>query len=458
MREATTVTPDLRCGMTCYVPSFWLKEPIEQSPALDADLDCDVLVIGAGYTGLSAAIAMSKAGINTVVLEKDRVGFGASGRNAGHLTPTIGKDLPSVLRIYGRETGSALARFADTAVEHTEAVIAELGIDCDYTPHGNVIAGLHSGHEAKLRQAADAAREMGAGARMLATRELNERQLPSFVNCAAIESKGGVLDPGKYLQGMNAAAQRFGARVFEGTPAIRIVEHPRRISVHTPNGVVSARTAVLATNAYTPELGLRYGSVLPANACQFVTAPLTAEQRMRIGWPEAEGIYTAHQSLENYRLTADGRIIGGSRYIGYRWGSRLFDDQRPRTFAKIEQRFRERFPELRDVAVEGFWSGHVAMNLNFLPFIARVGEHSNIVAALGYCGHGVAQASLLGTIAGGMAMGSAQPPAVLTDRTRIPVPPEPLRWLGVHASTAALGLADYLTDRRARPRRREYVS
>ncbi|WP_354524048.1 FAD-dependent oxidoreductase [Mycolicibacterium sp. 624] len=444
--------------MTCYAPSFWLSEPNEEARALDAELDCDVVVIGAGYTGLSAAIALSKGGINTVIVEGDRVGFGASGRNAGHLTPTIGKDLPSVLRIYGREIGSALARFADAAVEHTEAVIAELGIDCDYIPHGNVIAGLHPGQETKLRQAADAAREMGAGVRMLTNKELNDRQLPGFVNCAAIESRGGVLDPGKYVRGLYAMAEASGARVFEATPAVRIVERPRQVCVHTPNGMVTARTAVLATNAYTPQLGLRYGSVLPANACQFVTARLTVEQRMRIGWPEAEGVYTAHQSLENYRLTADGRVIGGSRYIGYRWGSRLFDDQRPRTFAKIERRFRDRFPELGDVAVEGFWSGHVAMNLNFLPFIARVGEHSNIVAALGYCGHGVAQASLLGTIAGEMAMRSAQPPAVLTDRTRIPMPPEPLRWLGVHASTAALSVADYLTDRRACPRKREDVS
>lgn len=438
--------------VTTYVPSVWLRQLPAANPCLAADLICDVVVIGAGYTGLSAAIALGQAGVDVVVIESQYAGFGASGRNAGHLTPTIGKDLPSVLKIYGRETGSQLARLADAAVEHTEAMISQHRIDCDYLAHGNIIAGIHPGHEERLRAATAAARELGAAVRMLERDELDARGIPNFVNCAALEERGGVLDPGKYVLGLRAAAIASGAKLFENTPALEVIEHRRGVLIDTPTASVSARTAIIATNAHTPQLGLRYGNVTPVNDCMFVTEPLTPEQRERIGWGGAEGIYTAHESLENYRLTADGRITGGSRHIRYRWGGGFLADHQPRAFAKIEGHFRDRFPELDDVAIAGSWSGHVAMNLNFLPFIGKVGKHQNLVASLGYCGHGVALAGFLGTVAADMATAGAEAPSVLAKRRRLPMPPDPLRWIGVHAITAALGAVDRRTDRLATPR------
>ncbi|MDP7703092.1 FAD-binding oxidoreductase [Mycobacterium sp. TY815] len=438
--------------MTTFVPSLWLSDTPRRGPDLQNDVHCEVVVVGAGYTGLSAAIALADAGVDAVVLEAEYAGFGASGRNAGHLTPTIGKDLPSVLKMYGPRTGGALARLADEAVEHTEDTIKRHGIDCDYVPNGNLIAGIHPGHEKRLRAAVAAAGELGASVRMVERDELDARGIPAFVNCAALEERGGVLDPGRYVRGLRKAALRAGARIYEGTPALTIDEHVRGVRISTPRASVSAATVVLATNAHTPQMGLRYGHVTPVNDCLFVTEPLTEEQRDRIGWNGSEGIYTAHEALENYRITADGRISGGSRYVGYRYGGRFSPDDQPRTFAKIERNFRARFPELADLPMAGFWSGHIAMNLNFLPFIGRVGRHERIVAALGYCGHGVALAGLLGTVAAGIAIGSAQAPAVLTQRRRIPMPPDPLRWLGVKGLAAALEALDRRTDRLATPR------
>lgn len=435
-----------------YTPSLWLKDAPAPGPALETDVHCDVVVVGAGYTGLSAGIALAEAGADVTIVEAEYAGFGASGRNAGHLTPTIGKDLPSVLRIYGRETGAALARLADEAVEHTEVMIKSRGIDCEYVAHGNVIAGIHPGHEDRLRAAAAAAGALGAAVRMLERDELDSRGLPNFINCAALEERGGVLDPGKYVRGLRQAAVESGAELYEATPAVGIVEHSRGVVIKTPRGSVSATAGVLATNAHTRQLGLSHGNITPVSVCQFVTAPLTAEQRSHVDWRGGEGIYTAHESLENYRLTADGRISGGSRYVGQRLGGRFLADHQPRTFAKIERNFRTRFPELADVPIEGFWSGHIAMNLNFLPFIARVGKHHNLIASLGYCGHGVALAGLLGTIAAGMATRAAEAPDVLAKRRRIPMPPDPLRWLGIHGIARALDTLDRRADRLAAPR------
>ena len=127
----------------------------------------DVVVVGAGYTGLWTALALRERAADVVVVERDYAGFGASGRNAGHLTPTIGKDVPTLLRLYGRRRGGALVRLAERAIEHVEAALAERGIDCDYVAAGNVLAGVHPGQAAALERAARVAREAGAAVRML---------------------------------------------------------------------------------------------------------------------------------------------------------------------------------------------------------------------------------------------------------------------------------------------------
>lgn len=438
---------------TTFSPSLWLRQPTTTAPPLDHDRSCDVAVVGAGYTGLSAALALAEAGVDVVVLEAEHAGFGASGRNAGHLTPTIGKDLPTLLMMYGRKAGAELVALADEAVTFTEDLIRDRGIACDHRPAGNVIAGIHPGHEKRLAKAVDAATKMGADIRMLDADELDARGLPSFVACGAIEGRGGVLDPGKYVLGLRDLAVRAGATLHEHTPVSEIVEHARGVIVTTPRATVSADRVVLATNAYTPALGLRTGGVVPMRDSQFVTEPLTDEQLARVGWRGGEGIYTVHESLENYRQTADGRIVGGSRYVTYEMGSRLGPDHAPKAFAAIEARFRDRFPELHDVALAGCWSGHVAMNLNFVPYIGPASERGHVVASLGYNGHGLALAGLLGAIAAGMVLGRAEAPHALAARRRIPVPPEPIRWASVALINGATQVADRLTDRKARPRR-----
>ena len=151
-------------------PSLWLDPAPDPGPPLEGAVEADVVVIGAGYTGLWTALALRERGADVVVLERDYAGFGASGRNAGHLTPTIGKDLPTLLRLYGRERGGALVRFAEAAVEHVESAISERGIDCDYVPAGNVLAGVHPGQRPAAgegRRGRPAARRRDADARPL---------------------------------------------------------------------------------------------------------------------------------------------------------------------------------------------------------------------------------------------------------------------------------------------------
>ena len=202
-------------------PSLWLEPPPASGPPLEGTVDADVVVIGAGFTGLWTALALRERGADVVVLERDYAGFGASGRNAGHLTPTIGKDLPTLLRLYGRERGGALVRFAETAVEHVESAISERGIDCDYVPAGNVLAGVHPGQRPRLEKVAGAARQLGGAMRMLDPSELAERGLPRCVACGYLEERGGVLHPGKYVRGAARAGDRVGGAALRVDPGGR---------------------------------------------------------------------------------------------------------------------------------------------------------------------------------------------------------------------------------------------
>jgi glycine/D-amino acid oxidase-like deaminating enzyme len=432
-------------------PSLWLDPPPDPVPPLEGEVDADVVVIGAGYTGLWTALALRERGAEVVVLERDYAGFGASGRNAGHLTPTIGKDLPTLMRVYGRERGGALVRFAETAVEHVEAAISERKLDCDYVPAGNVLAGLHSGQRPGLEKAAAAARELGAAMRLLDPAELAERGLPRFVACGYLEERGGVLHPGKYVRAVRERAIDAGVRLFESTPVDAIADGPQ-VRVETPRGAVSAPICVIATNAYTPRLGRLRFAVAPLHVSLFATAPLAAEQRERVGWAGGEGIYTAHEVLESYRLTVDGRIVGGSRHVRWAYGGRALPDHDPEVFAALEAMFRRRFPELADVPVERCWSGPIAMTPDFLPAIGRGGRHDNVLFGIGYNGHGVAQASYAGTLLAKIASGEDPGHLELLGRRRLRMAPEPLRSLGMRAILATLASLDRRTDRRAQPR------
>lgn len=439
-----------RNGPVGRAPSFWLEPAPAPGLALAQDIDVDVAVIGAGYTGLSAALALRELGAEVAVLERDYAGFGASGRNAGHLTPTIGKDVPSLLRFYGRTRARKLVALADRAVEHTEHKIATLGIECDYVPHGNILAGVHSGHEALIERAAAAARQAGAPIRLLPPAEMRERELPDAFTSGYLEERGGILNPAKYARGLREAAIGAGAQLYEAT-RVTAIEEEARIRVETPRGRVTADRVVIATNAYTHELGILRSVCVPIHVSMFATEPLTPEQRERIGWPGQEGVYTTHEILESYRLSADGRLVGGSRHIRYAYNNRIPADDDPATYAKQEAMLRARFPELDDVAITHRWAGPTAFTLDFLPAIGSTGQGDRILYSIAYEGHGVAMASHCGHLVGRMAAdqqpgGEWKP---LTERVRPPLPPEPLRWATVKAIIAALEKIDDRTDRQA---------
>jgi len=429
--------------------SPWVQVPPDLQAPPDRDVRADVVIIGGGYTGLSAALSLRAAGIDAAVVEQDFAGSGASGRNAGHLTPTIGKDLPTVLRLFGRQRAEALVRYADAAVEYAGDVIERRTIDCDYIASGNVLAGVHAKQEARLRKSAATAANLGAHVRFLAPDQMRERGLPPAFLFGVLEERGGTLHPGRYVMGLRKAALTAGVRLYERAH-VTAIEEGTPVKVRCGRATITADHAVVATNAYTPLLGFRPRALAPLRVTLFETEPLSETLLAELGWRGREGIYTAHEILESYRLTVKGTIVGGSKIVRYAWGSALPPGFDPHAFDVVERGFRDRFPELESVKVARFWGGWIGLTLDFLPLFGTAGAHRNVHYGIGYAGHGVAQATLMGAMLAERVRGRAHPCEHALARKERAWPPEPLRWLGAKLLNGALSAVDARTDRQIR--------
>jgi glycine/D-amino acid oxidase-like deaminating enzyme len=274
---------------------------------------------------------------------------------------------------------------------------------------------------------------------------MRARDLPAAFTRGLVMRRGGILHPGRYVRGLARAADAAGARIFESTPVVRI-EEGSPAELVTPAGRVRARTVVLATNAYSGDLGWLRGTVTRLHVYLFATAPLTEAQRAAIGWSGREGIYTAHEILESYRLTDDHRIVGGSKTVRYGFDGRALADD-PATFAVVEAAFRARFPTLRDVAVTHRWGGPISFALDFLPAVGVTGAYRNVFYSVGYAGHGIAMASYAGTMLADLLLGRDGPGRALWGHRKPPMPPEPLRWLVANGLVAAFEAIDRRVDR-----------
>ena len=353
------------------------------------------------------------------------------------------------MRLFGAARAAAFARFADRAVGCAEELIRRHAIDCDYVASGNLLAGLHPGQRPRLERAAEVAARLGAKVAFVDESEVRRRELPACVRFGVLEERGGTLDPGKLVRGLRAAALAAGVRVYEGTQVTRLATGvaPR---LESAGASLRADRVVVATNAYTPAtLGLLRHRVVPLRVTLFATHPLPGAARARLGWPAREGLYTAHEVLESWRLTADGRLVGGSRWVRYAYGSALADGASPRLLRRLAGLLEQRFPGL-DARVDAFWGGWIAATLDFLPVFATRGRHANLHLGLGYNGHGVAQACLFGKLLADAALGRTSEDAELFARRGVPLPPEPLRALLARGILGALGLVDALTDRAIR--------
>ena len=392
------------------VKSWWADTLPEVAayPALSGEVDTEVAIIGAGYTGLSAAYHLAREhDIGAVVLERAHPGWGASGRNAGFCCMGSAKrPWDGIVARYGLDEARRFWRSQQTSVELVAEVVAREGIDVEKTGGGEItLAHLPSRARSMKEEADYLDATFGATHVLLSKLDLVERGLNSpRLYAGVLNPVGFGLNPWKYVNGLAAAARAAGARIHGGSEVLHWTRSAGRHELVTPAGRVRAAKVLIATAAYTPEdLHADFGGrVLPALSSIVVTRPLTRDELKLQGWSDTTPAYDSRHLLNYFRLLPDGRFLFGGR-----GGLSAAPAMLARQLARIEAAFRRYFPAWSGVEITHRWSGLVCLAADLVPHVGAWPEQPGAYFALCYHGNGVAMGTWSGRAAARLIAGAS---------------------------------------------------
>lgn len=431
----------------------WIEQPSDLQPELVGAVSADVIIVGAGFAGLSTALELTARGAKVIVLEQEFGGFGASGRNAGYLLGSMGIEFEMFANRVGFERARQFVNFYDEGVTYVEKRLAELGIDCDYNPSGILRAAIDPSQEKWLRRSMEIGEKLGSRTRFVDQTEMRARGIPPAFLFGS-EQRGGTLNPGKYVSGLRRAALQAGVKIYEKTPLLSYSEGPI-ITCKTARGSASAPILVLTTNAFTPQLGLLRDKVAPIRVTAIETQKLSSKQLESLGWPGREGIITPHLMMESHRLTAHNTMVMTVKKLNYVYGSKTPNVPDHGAYAALVQMFHERHPTLKGLGIKHCWSGYVSVAYDALPVVDATGLHKNIIYAAGCSGHGLASQSLMGQLLADKIKGVENPILTGLYHKTPSTLPEPFQWCAIKTALTAARLFDKRTDRKARAAKKD---
>ena len=431
--------------------SGWLEPPHDIQGRLEGAVTADAIIVGGGYAGLSTALELRARGADVILIEREFAGFGASGRNGGYLVGAQNFDFGFVKRV-GQEQAKRIVAFYQEAVAHVERKLGEYGIDCDYNQSGTIKAGVHPSQEAKLRRLLETAVELGVPARFLDHAAMRARDIPPAFLFGFSTGSGGALDPGKYVMGLRRAALRAGVRIYENSAVLSYAEG-KSVECETTHGRAQAPFMVLATNGYTPQLGLLKDNTTTLRASLIETEPLSPAQLAQLGWSNREALLTTHHMLESYRLTARDTLVVGVK-MAYVYGGKTPNIADEAAYRSLSSMLANRFPLLRDQPIKACWSGYVSNAEDGISVVGEVGDAKNIFYVAGCSGRGVGAHSFIGHLLAEK-IGGVESPHLTALRHETPkVPPEPLRWGMMTSMFGAAHMLDERLNRRVRRKAR----
>jgi gamma-glutamylputrescine oxidase len=395
--------------------SLWAStaEPEPALTSLSGERRADVVIIGAGYTGLSAAHHIAKSGLVPLVLEANRPGWGASGRNGGVITAKFRLSFREIDAGHGRAMAKRMYDIAHESVEMVENLVSEYGISAARLTRTGQVKAAHN--QATLKAAIAEAewmkREMGDhGVRILDAHGVREETgSEAFV--------GGVLNPGSggihplnYVRGLAKGVAQRGIAIFQDSPVLRLSRDNAGVIAETPDGVVRARQAVIATNSYsdlTQATSRMQRTLVPFRSAIIATEKLSPNLAGSL-MPTGRTYTETKRMMRWFRKVDDRVIFGGRGAFGKQDSNAAFD--------ALRKAMAGMFPELADVALEFRWSGLVGMTLDSVPHIGRLDDRT--LFAMGYNGAGVAMSSLMGRYLAALVRGET-PDLALLDARRL---------------------------------------
>lgn len=428
--------------------SFWYAStgiPQYRAP-LPGEIEADVCVVGAGLTGLWTAYHLKRAqpGLRIVVLDKEFAGFGASGRNGGWLSAELAGNRGRYAATHSRQSVVDLLRGMRYAVDEVIEVAHSEGIEADIVKDGMLRVARNPAQFDRLWRTLAEERSWGASdedVRWLSRSELDDRVVVARALGALFTPHCARVHPAKLVQGLAAAVERLGVRIYEQTT----VHEVRPRAAHTDRGVVRAPFVLRCLEGFTAGIKGERRTWLPMNSSMIVTDPLPEPVAEKIGWKGAELLGDFAHAYMYAQRTADNRISLGGRGVPYRYASRI--DHRgatqQRTIDALTRLLHEMFPATRQVPIAHAWCGVLGVPRDWCAAV-NLDPATGLGYAGGYVGSGLTTTYLAGRALADLVVDAD------TELTRLPWvgrrmrrwEPEPLRWLGVHAMYALYRRAD----------------
>lgn len=440
------------------LPMWWdVVDARQTRPSLRSDIDVDVVVVGAGFTGLWAAyhLAVLDPALRVAVIEAQYVGFGASGRNGGwcHAEYPLGSD--QLAKDHGEERALDHMRSLFESVDDVGSISSEEGIDCDYAKGGVLTVARQAFQDSYAREEVEHSRRLGLSGddiRYLSGSEAREMLNATDVVSGVWFAHGAAIQPAKLVHGLADAVERRGVEIYESTPAQAIGER----TVRTTGGTVSAEIVVLATEGFGSQLPGRARTVIPLYSLMIATEPLSDDSWDEIGLEDRQTFGDFRNLIIYGQRTGDGRLAFGGRGAPYHFGSSIEEpyDIDDGVHAELARALVELFPHLSDAELTHRWGGPLGVARDWKPAVT-IDWASGLAVAGGYVGDGVATAQLAGRTLAEL--------ITRTDTGRTSLPwvqhqwprwePEPLRWIGINFGLALTKHADRRERKRQAPSR-----
>jgi gamma-glutamylputrescine oxidase len=378
-----------RGALTLLPGSGWVERPDLLEPRLTEHISCEVAVVGGGLGGMLAALRLAERGVDVVLLEADVCGWGASARNAGYVTNTVGSH-PRILERFYADRSAGLYRFANSAVRFTEQLIADRDLGCDYRPTGIFSSATSAAGFRKISATVSSGKRTIVG-------DAASAGVPAAFHGGIHVKVGGVLNPGSFALGIRRLLHDSPVRVFEQSPAHRLSENADGVTIEAGEGSVRAERVLLATNAFLNQL-----DVVPRNLSTPVwvtaveTGSVAPERLDEAGWTSRLPIATMHLLMQSFRTTSQDTILFTTRNL--QMARKPSNDRLPaqRMVDDLVRGFHEHFPTLRDVTPARAWGGWIGMTPSNMAVAGQASPR--IVYSMACNGHGLPQAPYLGSL------------------------------------------------------------
>jgi gamma-glutamylputrescine oxidase len=368
-------------------------------PALAGDIDADVCVVGGGLSGCSTALHLAERGYRVVLLEAERIGFGASGRSGGQLIPGYASGQQKIEAQLGAADARRLWDFSVEGVELARDRVQRHGIDCDLA-WGHLHVGIKPRQRDELKEwHHELAEEYGYRSLTFLERDAVAEYIASKRYIAGVlDSRSGHLHPLKYTLGIASAARAAGTRLFENSPATAI-EHGAVVTVRTAAGSVRAKQVALCCNIWQGDVVPKIGRKIMSIATYIVATPPLGVERAQALLRDNVAVADINWIIDYYRLSTDQRLLFGGR-VSYSGLDPIG------TARATRKRMVNVFPQLADVAIDYAWGGYIDITMNRAPDFGRIAP--NVYYLQGFSGHGMALAGIAGRIAAEAIAGQAE--------------------------------------------------